>query len=142
MFLSTVMDSSHQMMFSTALPAELVLQIISYFGLSTVSLLSRLNKSWQNFVQENESTIYHAVAFFEGYIPAPSWTLDDPRTRGLYSDRTWFGVTKWKEFCALSALSCDNSPLTGAQRRRSTTTTDRKFLGRKGAISYYPVSEQ
>ncbi|PPQ66349.1 hypothetical protein CVT24_007186 [Panaeolus cyanescens] len=87
------------MMLSTTLPPELILQILSYFDLHTLAILATLNKSWQNFVRENENTIYHSAAFLEGYLPVFGWTLDDPRTKSLYSERTWLGITNWREFC-------------------------------------------
>ncbi|KAE9407968.1 hypothetical protein BT96DRAFT_986195 [Gymnopus androsaceus JB14] len=79
------------------LPPELVLLTLSFLDLSRFKTLSLVCKSWKDFIDENESSIYHSLAVYRGYIP--SVTLDLTQLSLLYSPKFLHAVTSWKSFC-------------------------------------------
>ncbi|KAI4528181.1 hypothetical protein K525DRAFT_184731 [Schizophyllum commune Loenen D] len=79
------------------LPTELALHTLLFVDLQTIYSLQLVCKPWAEFIQVNESTVYHNVAASQNLIPSPSTLLEDlPR---WYSLRSLEGVASWKAFC-------------------------------------------
>lgn len=53
----------------SALPTEILLEIIQWLPSTTLALLPALSKSWITFMDTNESSIYHTVSKRYGYFP-------------------------------------------------------------------------
>jgi hypothetical protein len=79
------------------LPQELLLAILSNLEVEDIFKLSCLCKSWDNFINENQQTVFRAVAILE--FNAPSWVKVPQDLQSLYSSRVLSGVSTWKEFC-------------------------------------------
>ncbi|KAF8799147.1 hypothetical protein BYT27DRAFT_7176632 [Phlegmacium glaucopus] len=77
------------------LSAELTLNILSYLPFVSLGRLQAVCKSWDEFCNLNESTIYRNAAFLHGYIPCPTTTLNE--LGSLYSQRALEGVNTWKD---------------------------------------------
>ncbi|KAF4623168.1 hypothetical protein D9613_001312 [Agrocybe pediades] len=93
-------------MFPTELPAEIVILILSYLPIPSISSLRILSKEWLYFIDgnaQNRNTIYRNAAWIEGYIPDRTSMLDEIGPKedgtGLFSERTMHGVEDWKDFC-------------------------------------------
>ncbi|KAJ4490203.1 hypothetical protein J3R30DRAFT_3276999 [Lentinula aciculospora] len=82
----------------TQLPPELILSVFSFLDLPCVRTLYLVCNSWKNFIDENESTIYHTLAAYHEYIR--STTVDFSQLPSMYSPKSLAGVTSWKSFCA------------------------------------------
>lgn len=90
-----------------SLPTELALHTLLFVDLQTIYNIQLVCKAWAEFIQVNESTVYHNVAASQNLIPSPSTLLEDlPR---WYSLRSLEGVANWKAFC--------NSPFAFTRRR-------------------------
>ncbi|KAF5389649.1 hypothetical protein D9757_004139 [Collybiopsis confluens] len=81
----------------TQLPAELILLVLYNLDLRSIRTLTLVSKYWKHFIDENESSVYHALAVQHGYIPSRS--LDFSLLSSLYSSKSLQGVTDWKSFC-------------------------------------------
>ncbi|KAI5832332.1 hypothetical protein K523DRAFT_298387 [Schizophyllum commune Tattone D] len=80
-----------------SLPTELALHTLLFVDLQTIYNIQLVCKAWAEFIQVNESTVYHNVAASQNLIPSPSTLLEDlPR---WYSLRSLEGVANWKAFC-------------------------------------------
>ncbi|KAJ7665188.1 hypothetical protein DFH06DRAFT_308677 [Mycena polygramma] len=79
------------------LPTELVIEIVQYLPVSTISSLSCTSREWHKFCQVNESILYHNAAVLHGFIPSTSIIYSDLGT--VLSARSLTGVTDWKSFC-------------------------------------------
>ncbi|KIK68565.1 hypothetical protein GYMLUDRAFT_1008372 [Collybiopsis luxurians FD-317 M1] len=79
------------------LPAELILSVLHHVDLRCVHALMLVSKRWKHFLDQNESSVYHALAVQHGYIP--STALDFSRLSSMYSPKFLEGVTSWKSFC-------------------------------------------
>lgn len=69
----------------SALPVEILLEIIRSLPLATVASLSTLSKSWAKCMASNESSIYHDISKRYGYISEGD-SGDDTPTEGW---KTW-----------------------------------------------------
>lgn len=117
-------------MFTTELPAEIVIVVLSYLPLASLSSLLAVSKEWQYFIDgnlQNRNTIYRNAAYLEGYIDDPAMMLEDLGPRddgtGFYSERTMRGVETWRDFCQCCHLQKCYYYL--AQLCRQETTTER-----------------
>ncbi|KAJ3815188.1 hypothetical protein F5876DRAFT_31173 [Lentinula aff. lateritia] len=79
------------------LPPELILSVLSLVDLSCIQAFSLVCKTCKRLVDENESSIYHALSVYRGYID--SKTVDFNQLPSLYSPKSLVGVTSWKSFC-------------------------------------------
>ncbi|EEB90752.1 hypothetical protein MPER_11000, partial [Moniliophthora perniciosa FA553] len=80
------------------LPAEVILLILATLSISSIHSLRLTSKTWNNFLQTNEDTVYHAAAVVHGYIDSTSEGFD--RLPCLYSSRITAGLREnWKTFC-------------------------------------------
>ncbi|KAF8797521.1 hypothetical protein BYT27DRAFT_7344147 [Phlegmacium glaucopus] len=77
------------------LPTELTLYILSYLPFDSLSRLKAVCKSWNEFSNLQESTIYRNAACLHAYIPCPRTMLKD--LGSLYSQRALEGVKTWKD---------------------------------------------
>ncbi|KAJ3887595.1 hypothetical protein GG344DRAFT_90401 [Lentinula edodes] len=78
------------------LPPELILSILSLLDLSCIQAFSLVCKTCKRLVDENESSIYHALSAYRGYIDSKTVFNQLP---SLYSSKSLVGVTNWKSFC-------------------------------------------
>jgi hypothetical protein len=64
-------------MILSALPVEILLEIIQCLPLKTITLFSGLSKSWAALMATNESSIYHSISERYGYVseipPPEGW---------------------------------------------------------------------
>ncbi|KAJ7455901.1 hypothetical protein B0H11DRAFT_2066218 [Mycena galericulata] len=79
------------------LPVELVISILKYLPLSTLSNLLSTSREWNNFFQVNQSILYHNAAVLHGFTPSTSVVYSD--LTSILSRRSLTGVTDWKSFC-------------------------------------------
>ncbi|KAJ3496321.1 hypothetical protein NLJ89_g10502 [Agrocybe chaxingu] len=83
----------------TALPPEIVLQILSYLPVSSCSALSATSHTWNVFFAENEMVIYREAAFLHGFADRRT-ALPDPTVLGeRYSYRVLQPGMSWKSLC-------------------------------------------
>ncbi|KAJ3920345.1 hypothetical protein F5877DRAFT_77246 [Lentinula edodes] len=78
------------------LPPELILSVLSLLDLSCIQAFSLVCKTCKRLVDENESSIYHALSAYRGYIDSKTVFNQLP---SLYSSKSLVGVTNWKSFC-------------------------------------------
>ncbi|KAJ3872849.1 hypothetical protein F5051DRAFT_479176 [Lentinula edodes] len=78
------------------LPPELILSVLSLLDLSCIQAFSLVCKSCKRLVDENESSIYHVLSAYRGYIDSKTVFNQLP---SLYSSKSLVGVTNWKSFC-------------------------------------------
>ncbi|KAJ6520362.1 hypothetical protein C8R45DRAFT_1205346 [Mycena sanguinolenta] len=78
------------------LPVELVVAILKFAPLSTISNAFAVSREWNNFCKVNESTLYHNAAIFHGFISSSTVYSDLGTT---LSRRCLAGVGDWKSFC-------------------------------------------
>ncbi|KAK7063753.1 F-box domain-containing protein [Favolaschia claudopus] len=78
------------------LPAELVIAILRYIPLSTLTSLPSVSREWQSFCQVNESNLYHNAAILHGFVSS-SVVYSELAT--TLSRRALAGVSGWKSFC-------------------------------------------
>ncbi|KAJ4488680.1 hypothetical protein C8R41DRAFT_981845 [Lentinula lateritia] len=78
------------------LPPELILSILSLLDLSCIQAFSLVCKICKRLVDENESSIYHALSAYRGYIDSKTAFN---QLSSLYSSKSLVGVTNWKSFC-------------------------------------------
>ncbi|KAJ7492108.1 hypothetical protein FB451DRAFT_1217016 [Mycena latifolia] len=92
------------------LPVELVISILKYLPLSTLSRLLCVSREWNNFVEENQSILYRNAAVLHGFTPSDSTSIvySDleaiqsglaTQNRTALSRRSLAGVSDWKSFC-------------------------------------------
>ncbi|KJA15540.1 hypothetical protein HYPSUDRAFT_194203 [Hypholoma sublateritium FD-334 SS-4] len=93
-------------MFPVELPTELIVFILSYLPLETISVLKRIDHEWHEFIALNASTVYRNAAWREGWIAFAGTTLQEldypeeqQRRKSYYSRRAMHGVGGWKDFC-------------------------------------------
>ena len=93
-------------MLSVELPAELVIIIISYLPLTSITRLYRVNRQWHEFLDLNENSVYRNAAWREGWLINPQMLLEDldqiNDIRSSYSRRSVRNVSDWKGFCMFS----------------------------------------
>lgn len=63
-------------MILSALPVEILLEIIQHLPIKVLLSLSTLSKTWAAFVGANESSIYHSASKRYGF--APNGDVDAP----------------------------------------------------------------
>ncbi|KAJ7103927.1 hypothetical protein C8R44DRAFT_887417 [Mycena epipterygia] len=80
------------------MPSDASLEIVTFLPLSAIATLSLVQKAWKEFVDENETKIYHNAAALHRFIPSPETTLADAIAR-LDFDTTALDVQGWKKFC-------------------------------------------
>uniref|UniRef100_A0A0W0FHV0 F-box domain-containing protein n=1 Tax=Moniliophthora roreri TaxID=221103 RepID=A0A0W0FHV0_MONRR len=79
------------------LPAEVILLILSTLSIPSLHSLKLTSKAWNDFLQTNEGTVYHAAAVVHGYIDSTSEAFD--RLPCFYSSRVLAGMGEnWKTF--------------------------------------------
>ncbi|KAJ7642852.1 hypothetical protein B0H17DRAFT_1148749 [Mycena rosella] len=91
------------------LPVELVICILKYLPLSTLSQLLSTSREWNNFFESNQSILYHNAAVLHGFTPSASIVYSDLEAiqddrdmtphRAALSRRSLTGVSDWKSFC-------------------------------------------
>ncbi len=92
-------------MFPVELPTELIILILSYLPLETVSVLEQLDHQWHEFISFNSSTVYRNAAWREGWLIHADTMFEelaypeDQRRKSHYSQRAMRGVRGWKDFC-------------------------------------------
>jgi len=65
-------------MMLSALPVEILLEIILWLPYPTIGSLSTLSKSWATFMDTNESSIYHGISKRYGYAPKGDFSVSAP----------------------------------------------------------------
>jgi hypothetical protein len=79
------------------LPPELALDVLSNLPLTSLANVLLVCKDWKQFVEANESAIFHNACVYHGYIKSPAVTID--QARGMYSERSVGLFSGWKELC-------------------------------------------
>jgi len=85
----------------SALPVEVLLEIIQRLPFRTVVSLSALSKSWATFMGTNESSIYHSIS--KRYRCSPEGDFDTPPPEG------WRAWREWSPACPHLRLNVDSS---------------------------------
>ncbi|KAJ7486668.1 hypothetical protein FB451DRAFT_1362960 [Mycena latifolia] len=91
-------SSRESIMPFSQLTSDASLEIIALLPLSAIASLKLVQKAWNDFVQANESNIYHNAAALHRFIPSPSISLEDS-VASLDFDTAALGIRGWKEFC-------------------------------------------
>ena len=89
-----------------ALPPEVVLRILDFSAISSIACLSRVTKSWHEFIENT-----HQEAIFSSYskTPHPTGSHDLSFLAGTQSFADYFsGTTTWKELCKRETLLARN----------------------------------
>ncbi|KAG9223420.1 hypothetical protein PLEOSDRAFT_1081654 [Pleurotus ostreatus PC15] len=81
------------------LPAELILQVLSYVPIETLNSLRLVCHKLHNILEAQEASIYRNAAVFHGFVPSGNVNYSN-----IYSRRSLFGVDSWKLFCKRRAL--------------------------------------
>lgn len=84
-------------MLQTRLPAELVLESLSYLSLQQLCPLLLVSSRWGAFISANKSVIYRNAAVLHRFMPSPDTTLAN--AIALYPEQSMVGVSDWKTFC-------------------------------------------
>lgn len=88
------------------LPPEIVLYLLSYLPISSLSQLYSVSRTWNTFLLHHEATIYHRAAFLHGFIDGDSASLESVKSSNKYSERVLADVDSWKKLCTyISSLS-------------------------------------
>ena len=77
------------------LPTELALHILSYLPFDSLSRLQAVSKSWNEFCNLHESSIYRNAAYLNAYIPSQTTMLNE--LGSFHSQRVLRGVNTWKD---------------------------------------------
>ncbi|KAJ7486846.1 hypothetical protein FB451DRAFT_1026656 [Mycena latifolia] len=80
------------------LPNDVSLEVAALLPLGTIARLTLVQKAWRDFVDTNESSIYHNAAALHRFIPSPGTSLDDAVV-SLDFDTTGLVIRGWKGFC-------------------------------------------
>jgi hypothetical protein len=78
----------------SALPVEILMEIIQWLPFTTIASLSTLSKSWATLMAANEPSIYHSTSMRHGYA--------DPGTVAPSEG--------WKAWCEWSPTRLDQRP--------------------------------
>jgi len=99
------------------LSADIVLEIITYLPLNTIASLTLVSRRLHSLINNNENSIYHGAAFYHGYIPSCTTSLD--KAHSMYSRRSMGPgpISNWKDFCA------PTSPVSTISDRKSASVT-------------------
>lgn len=79
------------------LPQDLLLAILSNLEVSDIANLRCVCKAWDNFIDENESTVFRAAAVVGLDVPPWAELLQD--LPSLISPRSIASASTWKELC-------------------------------------------
>ena len=94
---------------------ELVIFILSYLPVNSLSRLQLVCKSWSDFFTLHESTIYRNAACLHTYIPCPTTMLNELST--LYSQKALEDVKTWKDLCMYSNQMRDDADEISGRKR-------------------------
>ncbi|KAF8993352.1 hypothetical protein BDQ17DRAFT_1412993 [Cyathus striatus] len=83
----------------TTLPAELILQILSYLPLKSISSIRQLNKAWEDFVNTNSSNVFRNASIVHGFVGRNDALLSDVLEEGVFRGRVARGVKGWEDWC-------------------------------------------
>jgi hypothetical protein len=83
------------------LSGDASLELVALLPLSTITRLSLVQKAWKEFVDANETNIYHTTATCRGFIPSTATTLDDA-IASIDFPVAPFEIRGWKEYCVCS----------------------------------------
>lgn len=124
-------------MFPVELPTELVILVLSYLPLETISVLKRIDHQWHEFIALNASTVYRSAAWREGWIAHADTMLaeldypeEELRRKSYYSRRAMRGVRDWKDFC----MWIPDYGISSDESYRPPTKDGRAFVGRASTI--------
>jgi hypothetical protein len=81
------------------LSPELILCVLEYVPIPTLTTLDQVSKSWQGFMREHESSLYRHLAFLHGYTRSEYDSLEAAKLR-LRGGTDWLkDVHSWKALC-------------------------------------------
>ncbi|KAH9026254.1 hypothetical protein EDB83DRAFT_2425514, partial [Lactarius deliciosus] len=79
------------------LPAEVMLNVLSYLPIPSLLSLPVLSRQWLDFFTANQSTIFRSAALLHEYIQPKTSLLEDALS--VNTGRPWAGSKSWKDFC-------------------------------------------
>ncbi|KAH9017136.1 hypothetical protein EDB83DRAFT_192914 [Lactarius deliciosus] len=88
------------------LPAEVMLNVLSYLPIPSLLSLPVLSRQWLDFFTANQSTIFRSAALLHEYIQPKTSLLEDALS--VNTGRPWAGSKSWKDFCRRSIQLCKN----------------------------------
>ncbi|KAJ6511675.1 hypothetical protein DFH09DRAFT_1100424 [Mycena vulgaris] len=83
----------------TRTTSDAALEIIALLPLSSIACLTLVQKAWKDFVDANESNIYHNAAVLHRFVPKISTALEDGIASLDFNPA--LEIRGWKEFCQL-----------------------------------------
>ncbi|CAA7268568.1 unnamed protein product [Cyclocybe aegerita] len=82
-----------------SLPFEIILQILAYLPVSSLSSLSSISHSWNDFFAKNETAIYRESALLHGFADQRTTEPDHASLSKRYSNRVLNPGFTWKKLC-------------------------------------------
>ncbi|KAJ7648759.1 hypothetical protein DFH06DRAFT_1209530 [Mycena polygramma] len=82
----------------TRLSGDAALELLEFLPLSAIAPLALVQKAWKEFLDVNESNIYHSAAVFHRFIPATSTSLEDAIV-ALEFSTDGLDISGWKKYC-------------------------------------------
>ncbi|KAJ6478148.1 hypothetical protein C8R47DRAFT_1139476 [Mycena vitilis] len=80
------------------LSGDAALELLEFLPLSAIAPLALVQKAWKEFLDINESNIYHSAAVFHRFIPSTSTSLQDA-TAALEFSTDGLDINGWKKYC-------------------------------------------
>ncbi|KAJ7912406.1 hypothetical protein B0H13DRAFT_543501 [Mycena leptocephala] len=82
----------------TRLSGDTALEMVALLPLSTITRLTLVQKAWKEFVDANETNIYHNAATFHGFVPTTATTLEDA-IAFMEFPAAALDIRGWKKYC-------------------------------------------
>jgi hypothetical protein len=101
LFLSVPPPSLGFIMPLTRLSGDTALEMVALLPLSTITRLTLVQKAWKEFVDANETNIYHNAATFHGFVPTTDTTLEDA-IAFMEFPAAALDIRGWKKYCECS----------------------------------------
>jgi len=86
-----------------ALPAEAILEILSYLPVQTLRAFQLVSRDWESFIRTNESFVYKKAAFIHRFLPSSNF-ISVSELQSVYPIRSLSRVHDWKSFCRSRCL--------------------------------------
>jgi hypothetical protein len=111
-----------------ALPVELVLKILSYLPIPSLSSFQLISRRHRDIVCTNEAYLYHNAALQHRFILSGATTLED--VRASIPRRLQGHINGWGSYCEFCSVSYDGQGVS-VPPDRSCAVADREGMARE-----------